>query len=117
MVIKTKFTELIGCKHPILLAGMGPFSTYRTAVKVSNNGGVGLTSHWGILTKVNPETHLIDRENGVMLSPKAKMEFDLEQMSAVNYKANVKELKPGYYLLIVKDNTTRFRKAFKFRKQ
>lgn len=46
-----------------------------------------------------------------------KMEFDLEQMSAVNYKANVKELKPGYYLLVVKDNATRFRKAFKFRKQ
>ena len=80
MVIKTKFTELLGCKHPILLAGMGPFSTYKTAVKVSNAGGVGLTSHWGILTPVDPKTHLIDRENGINLSPKAKMEFDLNFM-------------------------------------
>ncbi|MHA1380337.1 MAG: NAD(P)H-dependent flavin oxidoreductase [Candidatus Helarchaeota archaeon] len=80
MVIKTRFTELLGCKHPIVLAGMGPFSTYRTAVLVSNNGGVGLTSHWGILTPVNPKTHQIDREHGITLSPKAKMEFDLGYM-------------------------------------
>lgn len=77
LVIKTKFTELLGCRHPIVLAGMGPFSTYKTAVLVSNNGGVGLTSHWGILTPVNPKTHLIDREHGEVVSPKAKMEHDL----------------------------------------
>ena len=77
MVIKTRFTELLGCQHPIVLAGMGPFSTYRTAVLVSNNGGVGLTSHWGILSPVDPKTHLIDKNNGVVISPKAKMEFDL----------------------------------------
>jgi NAD(P)H-dependent flavin oxidoreductase YrpB (nitropropane dioxygenase family) len=80
MVIKTRFTELLGCTHPIVLAGMGPFSTYRTAVRVSNSGGVGLTSHWGILSPVDPNTHLIDRENGVQISPKAKMEFDLDYM-------------------------------------
>lgn len=78
MVIKTRFTELLGCEHPIVLAGMGPFSTYKTAVLVSNAGGVGLTSHWGILSPVDPETHLIDKENGRFVDPVEKIKFDLK---------------------------------------
>ncbi|NHI91306.1 MAG: nitronate monooxygenase [Candidatus Lokiarchaeota archaeon] len=78
MVLETRLTKELGMKVPIFLSGMGPFSTYKTAVKVSNAGGCGLTSHWGILTPVDPETHYIDRENGVMITPGEKMKFDLE---------------------------------------
>ena len=46
-----------------------------------------------------------------------KIDFELEQIASNNYKANVKELKSGYYLVIVKDPVTRFNKAYKFRKQ
>lgn len=77
MGIQTRLTKDIGMEVPILLAGMGPFSTYKTAVKVSNCGGCGLTSHWGILSPVDPKTHLIDRENGSNISSVQKMEFDL----------------------------------------
>ena len=82
MTIKTRMTEMIGCKYPINLAGMGPFSTYRTAVKVANAGGLGLTSHWGILSKVDPKTHLIsDDPNAKVLSPVDKMKFDLDYIA------------------------------------
>ncbi|MHA1784887.1 MAG: NAD(P)H-dependent flavin oxidoreductase [Candidatus Helarchaeota archaeon] len=77
MGIETRLTKDLGMKVPIFLSGMGPFSTYKTAVKVSNAGGCGLTSHWGILTPVDPKTHYIDRENGVIVSPGEKMKFDL----------------------------------------
>jgi len=46
-----------------------------------------------------------------------KIDFELEQVASNNYKANVKELKSGYYLVIVKDPITRFNRAYKFRKQ
>ncbi|MHA1231123.1 MAG: NAD(P)H-dependent flavin oxidoreductase [Candidatus Helarchaeota archaeon] len=79
MTIKTRMTEIFGCKYPIMLAGMGPFSTYKTAVKVANAGGIGLTSHWGILSPVDPETHLIsDAPNARVISSVEKMKFDLK---------------------------------------
>jgi enoyl-[acyl-carrier protein] reductase II len=71
-------TEALGCKYPIMLAGMGPFSTYKTAVAVANGGGIGLTSHWGILSKVDPKTHLIsEADNARVVSPVEKMKYDL----------------------------------------
>ncbi len=80
--LKTRMTEMFGCKYPIMLAGMGPFSTYKTAVQVANAGGIGLTSHWGILSKVDPETHLIsDAPNARVISPVEKMKFDLEYIA------------------------------------
>ncbi|MHA1309389.1 MAG: NAD(P)H-dependent flavin oxidoreductase [Candidatus Helarchaeota archaeon] len=82
MVIKTRMTEIFGCKYPIMLAGMGPFSTYKTAVQVANAGGIGLTSHWGILSPVDPETHLIsDKPNARVLSSKEKIIHDLHYIA------------------------------------
>jgi len=46
-----------------------------------------------------------------------KMKFELEPVNGVNYKINVKDFNPGYYLLIIRDPITRYNKAFKFRKQ
>ncbi|MFX0138116.1 MAG: NAD(P)H-dependent flavin oxidoreductase, partial [Candidatus Hodarchaeota archaeon] len=76
-MIKTRFTELLGCERPIVLAGMGPFTTYKTATLVSNAGGVGLTSHWGILSPVNPQTFQLD-PNGIIFSSVKKMKYDLK---------------------------------------
>ncbi|MFX1295675.1 MAG: NAD(P)H-dependent flavin oxidoreductase [Promethearchaeota archaeon] len=80
--LKTRMTEMFGCKYPIMLAGMGPFSTYKTAVQVANAGGIGLTSHWGILSPVNPKTHLIDGSpESKLVTPIEKMEYDLNYIS------------------------------------
>lgn len=46
-----------------------------------------------------------------------KMDVEIDQINANDYKVNVKEFNPGYYLLIIKDPMSRFNKAFKFRKQ
>ena len=46
-----------------------------------------------------------------------RVDFELEQVASNKFKANVKELKSGYYLVIVKDPVVRFNKAYKFRKQ
>jgi enoyl-[acyl-carrier protein] reductase II len=81
-MLKTRMTEMFGCKYPIMLAGMGPFSTYKTAVQVANAGGIGLTSHWGILSKVDPKTHLIsDAPDAKPISPVDKMKFDLDYIA------------------------------------
>lgn len=43
-MIKTRLCELLGIKHPIIQAGMGPFGTNRLCVAVANAGGLGLIS-------------------------------------------------------------------------
>jgi enoyl-[acyl-carrier protein] reductase II len=81
-MLKTRMTEIFGCKYPIMLAGMGPFSTYKTAVAVANAGGIGLCSHWGLLSKVDPKTHLIsDAPDARVVSPVEKIEHDLQYIS------------------------------------
>jgi NAD(P)H-dependent flavin oxidoreductase YrpB (nitropropane dioxygenase family) len=44
-MIKTKLTEMLGCKHPIIQAPMGPFYTTKLCAEVSNAGGFGIVSH------------------------------------------------------------------------
>jgi len=45
-----------------------------------------------------------------------KLSFEVEKESSTNYKVNVQDFAPGYYLLIVRDPATRMNRAFKFRK-
>lgn len=45
-MLRTKFTELVGCSVPLQLAGMGQLSTPRLAAAVSNAGGLGMLG-WG----------------------------------------------------------------------
>jgi enoyl-[acyl-carrier protein] reductase II len=44
-MIRTKITEMLGCKHPIIQAAMGPFYTTKLCAAVSNAGGFGIISH------------------------------------------------------------------------
>ncbi len=45
MVIETNITRMLGIKHPILSAPMGPFYTTELTVAVSEAGGLGVLSH------------------------------------------------------------------------
>jgi enoyl-[acyl-carrier protein] reductase II len=45
MVIKTNITEMLGIKHPIVAAPMGPFYTTKLTIAVSEAGGLGVLSH------------------------------------------------------------------------
>ena len=45
MVIETNITKMLGIKHPIISAPMGPFYTTEIAIAVSNAGGLGVLSH------------------------------------------------------------------------
>lgn len=83
LAIKTALTERLGLKSPIFLAGMGPFSTYKTAEKVANAGGVGVTSHWNIVSKVNSRTFQLDEddENARVITSLEKTEYDLKHLS------------------------------------
>lgn len=51
-MIKTRFTELIGIKHPIIQAGMGPFTTNALCANVTNAGALGLVSTSGLASKI-----------------------------------------------------------------
>jgi enoyl-[acyl-carrier protein] reductase II len=50
MVIETKITEMLGIKHPIIAAPMGPFYTTELTIAVSEAGGLGVLSHTGLIT-------------------------------------------------------------------
>ncbi|MFX0116457.1 MAG: NAD(P)H-dependent flavin oxidoreductase [Candidatus Hodarchaeota archaeon] len=54
MTIETDITEMLGIKHPIIAAPMGPFFTTELTVCVSEAGGLGVISHTGMIEK-NPE--------------------------------------------------------------
>jgi len=45
MVIETNITKMLGIKHPIIAAPMGPFYTTHLTVAVSEAGGLGVISH------------------------------------------------------------------------
>ena len=51
MVIKTNITELLGIKHPIISAPMGPFYTTELAIAVSEAGGLGVLSNTGLVSE------------------------------------------------------------------
>ncbi|MFX1256547.1 MAG: NAD(P)H-dependent flavin oxidoreductase [Promethearchaeota archaeon] len=53
MVIKTKITEMLGIKHPIVAAPMGPFYTNKLTVAVSEAGGLGVLSHVNLQGKIS----------------------------------------------------------------
>jgi len=46
-VIKTELCDMLGIKHPIIQAGMGPFSTNSLATAAANAGALGLLSTSG----------------------------------------------------------------------
>ena len=48
-MIRTLLCDLVGIKHPIIQAGMGPYSTNRLAVAVANAGALGIISSSGLV--------------------------------------------------------------------
>jgi NAD(P)H-dependent flavin oxidoreductase YrpB (nitropropane dioxygenase family) len=50
-MLKTRLTELLGIKHPIIQAGMGPFSNNNLCVAAANAGVLGLLSTSGLIDK------------------------------------------------------------------
>ena len=50
-MIKTKLTELLGIKYPIIQAGMGPFSNNNLCVASANAGVLGLLSTSGLFNR------------------------------------------------------------------
>lgn len=52
-MLKTKLTEMLGIKHPIIQAGMGPFSNNNLCVAASNAGVLGLLSTSGLFSKID----------------------------------------------------------------
>ncbi|MHA1805807.1 MAG: NAD(P)H-dependent flavin oxidoreductase [Promethearchaeota archaeon] len=51
MVIETNITKMLGIKHPIIAAPMGPFYTTELTVAVSEAGGLGVLSHTNLFGK------------------------------------------------------------------
>ena len=45
MVLETNITQMLGIKHPIVAAPMGPFYTTELTIAVSEAGGLGVLSH------------------------------------------------------------------------
>ena len=50
-MLRTRLTEMLGIRHPIIQAGMGPFSNNNLCVAASNAGVLGLLSTSGLFSK------------------------------------------------------------------
>ncbi|TFG24670.1 MAG: nitronate monooxygenase [Promethearchaeota archaeon] len=61
MVIETNITKMLGIKHPIIAAPMGPFYTTELTIAVSEAGGLGVISHASDFDRPEKETWT-DRE-------------------------------------------------------
>jgi len=51
-MLKTELTDLLGIKHPIIQAGMGPFSNNKLCIATANAGVLGLLSTSGLSSDV-----------------------------------------------------------------
>jgi len=50
MVLETNITKMLGIKHPIIAAPMGPFYTTELTVALSEVGGLGVLSHTALIS-------------------------------------------------------------------
>ncbi len=57
-MLKSRLCDLVGIKHPIIQAGMGPFGTNKLCIASTNAGALGLISSSGLASKVfQPEIY------------------------------------------------------------
>jgi enoyl-[acyl-carrier protein] reductase II len=95
-MIKTRFTELVGVKHPIMLAGMNWITTPKLVAAVCNAGGLGILA---TAAYTPPETRKHIQEirkltekpfgiNQILIGPGAKENIDVaieEKVPIINY--------------------------------
>ena len=55
-MIETNITRMLGIKHPIIAAPMGPFFTTELTIAVSEAGGLGVLSHTNLGTNSSMQT-------------------------------------------------------------
>ena len=60
MVIETNITKMLGIKHPIIAAPMGPFYTTDLTIAVSEAGGLGVLSHTGLISDMQARRFPLD---------------------------------------------------------
>ena len=94
--MKTRLTELLGIKHPIMLAGMNWITEPEIVAAVSNAGGLGnlaISSHTpeklrSDIKKIREMTDKPFAVNQILLSPRAKTNLAIvieEKVPVVNY--------------------------------
>lgn len=76
-MIKTKLSEMLGIKYPIIQAGMGPWSTEKLAIATANAGALGIVSSIGLAYKWAPPTALEDDPSWSDKSPYELMKFTM----------------------------------------
>lgn len=94
--MKTRFTELLGIKHPIMLAGMNRITNPELVAAVSNAGGLGnhaISAHppdklRADIKKIRELTDKPFAVNQILMSPSAKANLAVvieEKVPIVNY--------------------------------
>ncbi|GAB4315892.1 MAG: nitronate monooxygenase family protein [Promethearchaeota archaeon] len=63
MVISTNVTEMLGIKHPVIAAPMGPFYTTKLTIAVSEAGGLGVLSHTNLLSGETSDSVTLMEQN------------------------------------------------------
>jgi enoyl-[acyl-carrier protein] reductase II len=95
-MIKTRFTEMVGVKHPIMLAGMNWITTPKLVAAVCNAGGLGILAT-AAYTPAETRKHIREIRkltkkpfgiNQILIGPGAKENIDIaieEKVPIINY--------------------------------
>ena len=95
-MIKTRFTEMVGIKHPIMLAGMNWITTPKLVAAVCNAGGLGILAT-AAYTPEETRKHIREIRkltkkpfgiNQILIGPGAKENIDVameEKVPIINY--------------------------------
>jgi len=95
-MIKTRFTEMLGIKHPIMLAGMNWITTPKLVAAVCNAGGLGIFATAACTPEetrknIREIRKLTDKPfgiNQILIGPGAKENIDIaieEKVPIINY--------------------------------
>ncbi|MHA2007570.1 MAG: NAD(P)H-dependent flavin oxidoreductase [Promethearchaeota archaeon] len=68
MVLETNVTKMLGIKHPIIAAPLGPFYTTELTIAISEAGGLGVLSHSALISDYMAGKNLIEIMKENMLS-------------------------------------------------
>ena len=90
-MVSTAFTELVGCDLPVQQAPMGSISTVELAVAVSDAGGLGSVSAWGMPPEAVAELagEASARAGGPLAVNLVTDQLDLEAVAAAAERARV----------------------------
>ncbi|MFY0624825.1 MAG: T9SS type A sorting domain-containing protein [Reichenbachiella sp.] len=99
--------------------------TYTAEAQIYENNGLDISNQIDVYPNPSIDYVVVNIKNSNLLTTEFEMhsvignsvDLIVEQLGRDKYRIDVKEFSSGYYFLVVKDDQSQFKKAFKFLKK